>query len=725
MKYNKILSILALCSLVFSSCDDQIMEWHDDPTHGEVTRDELPLELAEKISRYEALNTYTDMRLGVGVGLTQYMENESYRSLANENFDELTVGYAMKHAPMVQADGSIDFSDVDEFMTEATANGLSVFGHTLVWHSNQDASYLNGLLAATVIPGAAGSNLITNGEFDTDVSGWASWGGAKDVVEYNTSEALAGDGCMKAVTNAGATNLWDLEIQSSDIPVVEGHSYEITFFIKSEGTGHVRLAFNSMNQSYPWINGSETVTTSSTWQQVTFNESTLGTALMPASGATTMNFRFDLGADPDMVYYIDNVVMVDLDAPAAETNFLTNGDFETGAITGWGGWGGTREISADGEGYNGTGYALKLTRTEAAGDPWSMQSNYSLDETLADATEYTVTFMAKATTAATIRVQLQSSDYNSDAATFTLGTTWSQYQATITTTTATRNRFVFDTGAAVGTYYFDDVVLTDGEAASSGPTIIEKTDEEKTEIITASMEDFISQMLTHYKDNITAWDVVNEPMLESGEVRDGNVTIADDETDVFYWQKYMGKDYAVTAFNLARQYGNATDKLFINDYNLESNMTKLDGLILYVQYIDAAGATVDGIGTQMHISYTSDKDMITEMLTKLAATGKLIKISELDVRLGTKDPTEDQLAQQAEMYQYVIDQYKAIIPTDQQYGITIWGISDNEDEHEYWLPDEAPNLWDANYQRKHAYKGVADGLAGEDVSEGFTGDLVY
>ena len=38
-------------------------------------------------------------------------------------------------------------------------------------------------------------------------------------------------------------------------------------------------------------------------------------------------------------------------------------------------------------------------------------------------------------------------------------------------------------------------------------------------------------------------------------------------------------------------------------------------------------------------------------------------------------------------------------------------------------PNDAPNLWDANYARKHAYKGVADGLAGKDVSGDFTGDL--
>ncbi|MDD5184425.1 MAG: endo-1,4-beta-xylanase [Paludibacter sp.] len=65
------------------------------------------------------------------------------------------------------------------------------------------------------------------------------------------------------------------------------------------------------------------------------------------------------------------------------------------------------------------------------------------------------------------------------------------------------------------------------------------------------------------------------------------------------------------------------------------------------------------------------------------------------------------------------------MPESQRYGITIWGISDNAKEHTNSIPDDAPCLWDANYARKHAYKGFADGLAGEDVSAGFSGELQY
>ena len=253
-----------------------------------------------------------------------------------------------------------------------------------------------------------------------------------------------------------------------------------------------------------------------------------------------------------------------------------------------------------------------------------------------------------------------------------------------------------------------------------------KTDEEKAEIIRDAMEDWISKMVTHCKPYVHAWDVVNEPM-DDGKTSDiktgkGKTDLASDE---FYWQDYFltPKDYAVEAFKLARQYGNPDNKLFINDYNLEYNLNKCDGLIKYVEYIESKGATVDGIGTQMHIAIDSNKDNIAQMFQKLGATGKLIKVSELDIKVNTSSPTTENLAQQAEMYQYVIDMYKKYIPADKQYGITIWGVSDNEKEHVNWIPNDAPNLWDANYARKHAYKGVADGLAGKDVSGDFTGDL--
>ena len=437
---------------------------------------------------------------------------------------------------------------------------------------------------------------------------------------------------------------------------------------------------------------------------------------------------FDLGYLPNVTYYVDvnNLSVVDLDAEVESTNFIANGDFESATLDGWNGYGNgsSRAVSAEGAGYGDTGYAMVLTNPTEA-QSYEAQQVYAFSEPLMQDTEYTFSFFIKSDVPAGIQVEIQSDDYSAEySGNIEVGTTWTRVERTITPTTATRNKFIFDFGTSAATFYIDDIVFTDGEVNSgSEPVIIEMTDDEKSQAIGAAMEDWISNMVTHYKDDVMAWDVVNEPMLEGGSLRTGNVT--DPASDDFYWVKYLGKDYAVTAFKLARQYGNPSDILFINDYNLEASPAKLDGLLEYVQYIESQGATVDGIGTQMHVSLNTSRENITSMFQKLAATGKQIKISELDVRLGTASPTAAQLADQADMYQFILDSYSENIAESKQYGITLWNISDSAREHEFWLPDESPNVWDANYERKHAYKGVADGLAGRDISEDFTGELDF
>ena len=106
---------------------------------------------------------------------------------------------------------------------------------------------------------------------------------------------------------------------------------------------------------------------------------------------------------------------------------------------------------------------------------------------------------------------------------------------------------------------------------------------------------------------------------------------------------------------------------------------------------------------------------------KMAATGKLVRVTELDVQVGTTNPTAEQLLAQAETYRMIVESYKQNVPAAQQSGITIWTLSDNAAEHEFWLEGDAPNLFDGNYGRKLAYKYFCDGIAGKDTSEDFDG----
>ena len=144
----------------------------------------------------------------------------------------------------------------------------------------------------------------------------------------------------------------------------------------------------------------------------------------------------------------------------------------------------------------------------------------------------------------------------------------------------------------------------------------------------------------------------------------------------------------------ARQYfeengGNPSDlKLFINDYNLESDWDdnqKLRSLISWIEQWESDGVTkIDGIGTQMHINYylnpqtqKSKEDHIVKMFELMAATGKLVRITELDMGLcdesgnavKTEDVTFEQHKLMAEHYKWIIQKYFEIIPQAQQYGI--------------------------------------------------------
>lgn len=131
-----------------------------------------------------------------------------------------------------------------------------------------------------------------------------------------------------------------------------------------------------------------------------------------------------------------------------------------------------------------------------------------------------------------------------------------------------------------------------------------------------------------------------------------------------------------------------------------------------MKYIESKGAKVDGIGTQMHIDINSDKTKITEMFKLLAGTGKLIKISELDIGMAgvkTAAATQEHYKAQAEMYKYVIDKYFEIIPAAQRYGITIWSPLDSPASSS-WRADDPVGLWTQQYVRKLAYSQVAESV---------------
>ena len=303
--------------------------------------------------------------------------------------------------------------------------------------------------------------------------------------------------------------------------------------------------------------------------------------------------------------------------------------------------------------------------------------------------------------------------------------------------------------------------------AGSKMYYILKTPAEKQAALEGAMEAWVSGVANHLKEkNVVpyGYEVINEPIADGSNMYrglsegtfggtwtddDGNTQYdaAPTEDDAngltlnwgsghWYWGYYV-PDYHVKAFQLARKYLPADTKLFVNDYNLETSPKKLEALIKFVKEIDEKNGSpiVDGIGTQMHVtlncSDNAEKNAanIAELKTKvdamfqtMAATGKLVRVTELDLSLGTGTPSSNQYKAQSDAYRMIVESYKANVPEAQQSGITVWSLSDNEAEHEYWLKGQVPNLFDKDYKRKWAYKGFCDGIAGEDLGLKYGGE---
>ncbi|MDP4210174.1 MAG: endo-1,4-beta-xylanase [Bacteroidota bacterium] len=235
--------------------------------------------------------------IGFGIDYTPFLNNARYKTIVAREGSSVTFGYHMKHGALVQNDGSIDFTKADALYNAATAAGLEVYGHTLGWHSNQNATYLKNY-AKIVIP--ASTELLSNPGFETTNSSlFANWS------VLNTSlgtfsaatgaNVHAGSYALKcAVTTAGSS--WKMQILSDAASVSSSKTYTVSFFIKADAATTIQfeLRNNDASSTVQYV-GSQNVSTG--WSQITYNYT-------PKN--TTLAIAFDLGATATN-YYIDDV----------------------------------------------------------------------------------------------------------------------------------------------------------------------------------------------------------------------------------------------------------------------------------------------------------------------------------------------------------------------------------------------------------------------------------
>lgn len=754
MKLNKIILPVMACALTLSGCYDEKMEWGKPDGHGDVNISDIPLALKEKLANYDYIKAYAKqyaphMTIGLGLGADQYISDPQYKQVADDNFQLFTTGNAMKHQAVVKSDGSLDFTTIDAFL-QAVPTDIKIYGHNFLWHTQQNQNYLKSLIAPTMKVESSGgvANILSGDATDFNggtTGGWGSWGSNKDSQTIEEGAGSDGTPCM-VLKNLGDGNAWEAQCSYtlSDFLQV-GKTYMIKFKAKStSGAGYLQFQYQN-GTTYGSQGGYNDFNIGTDWNDFEYEF----TPDYEDINRIILNFG-KVGA----TYYIDDI-QFGLKVEDPMTNVLSgdNSDFEGGTKGSWGSRGNnsTTSVSASGEGYN-SNYCIVLVNPTDGSDYYAAQLAYTFDDPLKVGETYVIQFYAKTSlTGAGVQFATQNSnDYSGEGYhAIPLSSEWVLCEHEYTCSKEGINRILINFGKNAATFYLDNIKFgvkkATARALTRGTSItyVPKSAEEKKAALLSAMEAWIKGMAQHPgMERVTEWDVINEPIGDNSKWRGFDNTFMDgDSAPVeneesgltlnwgneagnghFYWGYYIGKEYATKAFEYARKYCSTGTKLYVNDYNLESSPNKLAALIDFVQYIEDNGQEVDGIGTQMHVSSSITKDQVDAMFKTMAATGKLIRVTELDVQVGTTTPSAEQLATQAEVYQMIFDSYRINVPQAQQSGITIWTLTDSKKEHEYWLPNDAPNLFDANYERKHAYKGVCDGIAGKDISEDFSGD---
>lgn len=721
---NKQILVSALGAMLLASCVD-----HFDQNF-ETVRPDKEAQYGY-LEQYDALKEYIKDRpnfhLGIGTAVDEYNKKELVYALTNSNFNETVAGNAMKMASCVADDGSMNFDKVSEYVKNATDAGLSVYGHTLAWHAQQPNKYLNGLIADKELPP---SSSVTR--------------------------------CL-VIKNAEAGGHWDAQLY---FPAQLSQGKKYVFKMNAKATAPFELilwgapgdaGLGSISVGTKWNEYTVNFTPAANYENFVFAAGKLGgeldiksLSLCEEGSTNNLIVNGDIKGDEVPCYkpYSWHTVTTDIQEVAesqvveipVSVGHLTFDDGQN-----LGGWGmdNTPKI------VNGV---CEVGNNAAKANPWDSQVNYEPGFAFENGKAYHLKMKIKGSVAGEFGAGFQNPDgYQGcgDFPTIKVTTDWNEVDVTTTCNGDNALRLLLNIGKYAGTLYIDDFEVYYTKSSNTIPL----TDEEKKKALTPVLQNWIYGMMEATEGKVKAWDVVNEAI--SGEDKDGDgfydlqsatrgIVTPDDAKNNFYWQDYLGDiDYVRTAVAAARKGfadagGNPEElKLFINDYNLETaydDNKKLKSLIHWIEEWQKDGVTViDGIGSQMHVSCCMDpveqkkrEDAYVNMLNLMVSTGRLVRISELDmglevkknevkdgeypyVQVNTTDMTEEQHKAMRAYYEFIVKKYFEIVPENQQWGICQWCATDSP-ANSGWRPGLPVGLWDLDYYRKHTYGGFAAGL---------------
>ena len=143
-----------------------------------------------------------------------------------------------------------------------------------------------------------------------------------------------------------------------------------------------------------------------------------------------------------------------------------------------------------------------------------------------------------------------------------------------------------------------------------------------------AMREHIRNVMEHYDKEVGVWDVVNEPIADSGRLR----------PSVF--ARRLGEGFIEDAFRTARA-ADADAKLYLNEIGAEGSNPKSDRLYEIVRGLKARGVPIDGVGFQSHFNLDGIPAGYVENMQRFRALGVDVAITEADVGLRLSPSAAD------------------------------------------------------------------------------------
>ena len=254
-----------------------------------------------------------------------------------------------------------------------------------------------------------------------------------------------------------------------------------------------------------------------------------------------------------------------------------------------------------------------------------------------------------------------------------------------------------------------------------------QTDKEISDTINFAVNDWCDGVMKINAGRIKSFDLIDEPIDPKAELENGMLDIKH-STEKVFWQDILGSEnYALVVSKAAstafeKHGGNPADlRFFISETGLD-NPKVIESLKYWIGIWDSKGAKIDGINAKLNLFYSEDaatqaanEASLNLLLDNLAATGKLIRLSNFDIKYQdaagapvlANNISEDQRQRLADYYAYVIRSYMTKIPHDKQAGLCKGNLADTTDPVGLWYVDNR------DWVRTATYKAFCDALSGK------------